>query len=556
MDPVTLGMAKAYTDRKTLGMVLADTETGAFSGKPAEWIDARVDEVGGAQFASQITIDSTTTAVQINAWLATASALGVKRSIGQTTITDPITLPSNVNWDATGTTLVLGATTAKSMLVNDWTAGNKNVKVIGLTLDGNRKTENDPRPPASWHAIYLKKIDGLTLDNVTVLWPLAFGGLITDSRDIYLTNYRTHSEHINQDGIHFFDCEDVTIDGIHGVAGDDLLGISAQYADVRNFTVANVIGTSKHASLVRVNQTDRSVAAGESRTIENLTFTGLIGYDCANKGISFNDLHSSSTLRGIRVVDSTFVRAARSGVDIVRAQDSEFDVTLIGCGTGIGVTSGLTLHPFYAVTLIRSRVHARVIGVTDGYNGIHIAGGNSLTINPEVQYPTSGFTNAQNCIFVGSITDSLIADGFTDGGGRAVQLGSSTLSTVRTRVRGLVIRNNTGFSIAEGTGSDSNLIEGNLIRNGGISKAGANTKIRRNDGVYVTENYGVATIASGGTSITVNHGMNATPTVINLTGRHAETADAIVNTISTSQFQIVVPGAVTADRQIMWEARV
>ena len=158
-------------------------------------------------------------------------------------------------------------------------------------------------------------------------------------------------------------------------------------------------------------------------------------------------------------------------------------------------------------------------------------------------------------VVLGSVTDSLIADGYTDGGGRAIQLGSSTLATLRTRVRGMLIRNNTGFSVAEGTGSDSNLIEGNLIRNGGVSKVGASTKVRRNDGVYVTENQGVATIASGGTSITVNHGLNVTPVVVMLTGRGPETADAYVNTISSSQFQIMVPAAVTAARDVMWEAR-
>lgn len=506
-------------------------------------------------YASQLKITNTTTAADITAWLASPSALGVKRSVGDATITGPVVLSSNLNWDATGTTLTLAANVAQSMLTNDWTNGNSNVKINGLTLNASRTTDSDPRPPASWHTIFLKKLTGLTLDNVTVLWPLAFGGLITDSTDIYLTNYRTHSEHINQDGIHFFDCEDVTIDGIHGVAGDDLLGISAQYGDVRNFTVSNVIGTSKHASLVRVNQTNRSVTAAESRTIENMAFTGLVGYDCANKGFTINDVHSSSTVRNIRVTDSTFIRTARSGVDIVRAQDSEFDVTLIDCGTGIGVTDFLTLHPFYAATLIRSRVHARVINVKDGYNGIHIAGGNSLIINPEIQYPNAGLTNAQNCVFLGSVTDSLIADGYTDGGGRAIQLGSSTLATLRTRVRGLLIRNNTGFSIAEGSISDSNLIEANLIRNGGISKVGASTKVRRNDGVYITENQGVAKIASGGTSITVNHGLNTTPVVVMLTGRGPETADAYVHTISSSQFQIMVPTAVTANRDVMWEAR-
>lgn len=120
---------------------------------------------------------------------------------------------------------------------------------------------------------------------------------------------------------------------------------------------------------------------------------------------------------------------------------------------------------------------------------------------------------------------------------------------------GLLIRNNTGLSIVEGSISDSNVIEANYIRNGGVSKVGASTKVRRNDGVYVMENQGVATIASGGTSITINHGLNTTPPVIMLTGKSTETAVAYVTTISSSQFQIMVPSAATAARDVMREAR-
>lgn len=65
-------------------------------------------------------------------------------------------------------------------------------------------------------------------------------------------------------------------------------------------------------------------------------------------------------------------------------------MTLIDRGEGVGITDFLTLHPFNAVTLIKSRLHARVINVKCGCNGVLIAGANRLIINPEIQYPTSG----------------------------------------------------------------------------------------------------------------------------------------------------------------------
>lgn len=92
-------------------------------------------------------------------------------------------------------------------------------------------------------------------------------------------------------------------------------------------------------------------------------------------------------------------------------------------------------------------------------------------------------------------------------------------------MKGLLVRHNTGFRIAEGGLSDSNFIEANHIRNGGICQVGDSSKVRRNDGVFVTGAYGVSTTTADVRSITVNHGCNATPNVVVLTGRNAETAD-------------------------------
>jgi hypothetical protein len=428
----------------------------------------------------------------------------------------------------------------------------ENFGISGLILDGGRH-EGDLRSPGSWHTLYLKNIKKLVIENVTVRYPLAFGALIDWCDDVFVSNWQAESDQINQDGIHFFDCRNVGIKGLHGKAGDDLLGISAQFRDIRGYIVQDVQGTSVDGSVIRINQTDRSVAAGETRRLEDMWFFGVTGEDVGNKGFSINDVHSSSTVRNINLW-ANFKRTVRSGVDIIKAEDSFFHVTMDNCGTGVGITEFLTLHPFYAVTLIRSTVIATITGVTDGYNGVNISGGNTNDIQPKIMYPTSGFTNPQNCVFLGSVTDSVIHHGYTDGGGRAIQLGSSTLSTQRTAVRDMVIRNNSGFSIAEGTVSDNNVIENNYIRNGGVSKAGANTKVRRNSGVYLTESTGVATIASGTTSITVNHGLHTTPTAVIVTGRSSETADAYISSITSSQIQITVPVAVTAARDVMWRA--
>jgi len=71
---------------------------------------------------------------------------------------------------------------------------------------------------------------------------------------------------------------------------------------------------------------------------------------------------------------------------------------------------------------------------------------------------------------------------------------------------------------------------------------------------YVTENCGVATIPSGSSSVTVNHEMSVAPNVVKLTGTHSEVRDCWVTNITDTQFTINAPAAVTADRDVIWDA--
>lgn len=476
-------------------------------------------------------------------------------------ITAPLSVGSGVtllSWH--GAVIKLDGATAARMLVNkDWAAGNTDITLDGLTFDGSRSTSGDGRTLGTNHAIYLNKVTRLALRNITVRNPLAFGALIHTCSEVFVSNYRSESALINQDGLHFFDSHEVVINGVYGTAGDDLLGISADLGDTRNFAVSNVIGSSAGGSVVRINQTDRSVTAGETRTIERLTFRNIIGRGTANKGFSINDVHASSTVRAIDVSGAVFANTARSALDIVRCTDSSFDVTAINCGTGAGVTAFFTLQPIYVATRVdRCRFNLRVRGVTDGYDAIRITAGDNLVIHPEVFYPTAGFSNAQMCVWLGNVTDSIVSDGFTDGGNRGVQVGTSTIAASRVTVTGMTIENQAGFAIAEGTvaGANNNRFVDNVVKTGGISKSGAATLVERNQG-YVTEARGTATIASGGTSITVAHGLATTPTNVQLTGRHAETASAhLASAPDVTNIQIGVAAATTAARTVDWIARV
>lgn len=69
-----------------------------------------------------------------------------------------------------------------------------------------------------------------------------------------------------------------------------------------------------------------------------------------------------------------------------------------------------------------------------------------------------------------------------------------------------------------------------------------------------TQAKGRATIANGNTSVNVNHGLEAAPVLVTVTGLHSEVKDAYVSSITPTQFTIAVGSATSADRQLQWSA--
>jgi len=65
---------------------------------------------------------------------------------------------------------------------------------------------------------------------------------------------------------------------------------------------------------------------------------------------------------------------------------------------------------------------------------------------------------------------------------------------------------------------------------------------------------GTATIPSGQTSVTVNHGICSTPTVVIVTGSTSDTSDVYVSAVTSTTFTITVPSPVGGDRTVYWYA--
>jgi len=113
------------------------------------------------------------------------------------------------------------------------------------------------------------------------------------------------------------------------------------------------------------------------------------------------------------------------------------------------------------------------------------------------------------------------------------------------------------YGLREANTSDYNYIIGNDFRDnliGGLVKVGTNTVVKRNLG-YVTENSGTATIAAGTTSVTVAHGLAATPTKVLVTPR-ADIGDVWVSARDATNITINCDTAPVGDVIVDWYAEV
>ena len=111
------------------------------------------------------------------------------------------------------------------------------------------------------------------------------------------------------------------------------------------------------------------------------------------------------------------------------------------------------------------------------------------------------------------------------------------------------------------------IVTGNLFtRNRGYGVNNESTRVRIYNNYYYENNLGdivggsvnkgTATIPNGSSSVVVNHGLHSAPSVVKLTGTHSEVKDCWVTNVTDTQFTINAPAAVTADRDVYWQAEV
>jgi len=112
------------------------------------------------------------------------------------------------------------------------------------------------------------------------------------------------------------------------------------------------------------------------------------------------------------------------------------------------------------------------------------------------------------------------------------------------------------YGIFEVGTSDYNLIVNSDVRDnkiGPVALVGPNTRVVNTRG-YVTRNSGVATLPAGATSVTVAHGLAATPRVVKATPRSTAVGAWAVTARNGTNFTITVETAPATDVDIDWEA--
>ncbi|WP_062516499.1 hypothetical protein [Demequina gelatinilytica] len=358
-----------------------------------------------ARYASQLDITGLPTAT-INAWLATASALGVKRMVGAATISAPLTVVSDTRLDALGAHITAGFD--GNILRNEhYASGDRdtNITIIGGTWDRAARggSNNDA------HSIFIRRVDGIHIEQVTYLSEAGkYGIALGDISDYTLRDIRSTCA---SDTIHITGpAYDGVIDGVRNSGGgDDVVAFTTTdytaYDDVHGpiagVSVRNVSGTTS-TRIVLIGGTASGVADGYD-------ISGIVVEDVVQHGTGHSVWTGSTAADAAQIVDLTVRRA--SG------------------GQGVN----LRHHRHGAVTLETITAAA---GSSPVSIGIDSAGSNvvtNLTVSKATHTGSTAFLSVNNAnITVGTVT----LDGVTCTGAGAMVSAIAAASFTALVLRG------------------------------------------------------------------------------------------------------------------------
>lgn len=205
--------------------------------------------------------------------------------------------------------------------------------------------------------------------------------------------------------------------------------------------------------------------------------------------------------------------------------------------------------------------------ITEGKGvGIDVGGGSNISIvgnvvsfNANFGIEINGF-DPVNSSFNCTVSNNTVTSNKQDGIRVQITTGSTRNSNNHI-ISSNRVDGNTGYGITLSSGAGQNYVADNYFTAntaGSVSNSGSGNVFRNNRG-YLTESNGTSTIASGSTSVVVNHNLNRQPFVkdIIVTPNNSlgNAAKYWVSNVTATQFTINVntdPGSGTA--QFAWQA--
>ena len=382
-------------------------------------------------------------------------------------------------------------------------------------------------------------------------WCTQFWGEDFNVDDIQI-NVAEGSTDVSNDGIHLIGGKSVTISNIRGGTDDDLVAIGSNgNLGIDGVTISNIAGIT-NANMVKVFQIRSGVTSAfgaPTEEVKNISVTNITGSAAAQRTGIFDVLIDGHTdydlIKNVSFSKANVTYAGTHdasntiGVDLSGGDGITFDDIKIS-GTPVrniftaSNCNGLTINELRSVQ--PSKASAEVIELTT-CDDVKIKGGSIA--------PTSSATAAS--AVRATDTTGLVMEGVKITEIQDGQAGLTLLGTSDASVSGGSIARKAGETTAKGVAIGAGATVSSLIVNG-VNLSAVDTPIDKSPaptyGAY-SGNTGAdasGAQASATDTSTVTHGLNGTPTIINVTGTVAGETVQVTATSSTT-FTLAIKAA-------------
>lgn len=416
-------------------------------------------------------------------------------------ISEPFSLYSNTTLFGNGSTIKLTDNVVDSVIkTNPSGTRFKNIKIKDIILDANYFGEGDTDIQKSFHTLFLMSIDDLTLENIKIINPVAWCSNILTCNNVVINNFTSKSSKAQQDGLHFVDTSNIVATNIICSNGDDAIGITIDNLEkIENITIKNAMcETVSHGSLLRLNQSDRSISSNEIKEIKDINVEiNAIG-ETKNRGFSLVSIPSTSKVENITlkgVVKDTVNEAIR----VDNCDNLNIDVSILQ-------TKDNNMPLVKILKTNKSHIKISAPNLKTTQESLIINEGSNVDIKLKCNYVTQ---SVQPAIRLNS-TSYINIEGDISNCNRGISIGSSTGASNRVKITNTFIKDCSSYAIyIDGNGNYVDCINNHFVNTKGIYPT--NKGLIENNYGFLTSKKGVVTLPSGTHYVIVTHGLHTTP---------------------------------------------